>query len=58
MDNSMFLLPLSQETRRRYWAMEYEQSWFVKKNGGIAIMIFIANSGKGDFESLHQLLNI
>ena len=31
MDNIMFLLPLSQETRRRYWAMEYEQSWFVKK---------------------------
>ena len=30
MDNSVLLLSLSQETQRRYWAMEYEQSWFEK----------------------------
>ena len=57
MDNSVLLLSLSQEAQRRYWAMEYEQSWFEKmwKN---PIMIFIANSGKRNFECLHQLLNI
>ena len=30
MDNSVLLLSLSQETKRRYWAMEYEQSCFDK----------------------------
>ena len=30
MDNSVLILSLSQETQRRYWAMEYEQSWFDK----------------------------
>ena len=30
MDNSVLLLSLSQETQRRYWAMEYEQSWYEK----------------------------
>ena len=32
MDNSVLLLSLSQETGR-YWAMEYEQSWFEKMWG-------------------------
>ena len=30
MDDSALLLSLSQETQRRYSAMEYEQSWFEK----------------------------
>ena len=30
MDNCVLILSLSQETQRRYWAMEYEQSWFDK----------------------------
>ena len=30
MDNSVLLLSLSQGTQSRYWAMEYEQSWFEK----------------------------
>ena len=29
-DNSVLLLSLSQGTQSRYWAMEYEQSWFEK----------------------------
>ena len=54
MDNSVLLLSPSQETQR----LRNTSSRVLTKCGGIVITIFIANSGKRNFECLYQLLNI